>query len=148
MRTAMRVLVILILGVAPAWAVLGEYESSVSVDQQYLKGEIREQVRPGYKLHQITASNGTTVREYVSPDGKVFGVAWSGPFAPNMQQLLGSYFPELDQAARSQVRRRGGPLVVRTDKLVLVSAGHMRSFHGHAYVPSLLPNNVSAEVVR
>jgi hypothetical protein len=144
----MRVLVILLLGVAPAWAVLGEYESSVSVDQQFLKGEDRQQPRPGYKLHQITALNGVTVREYVSPDGKVFGVAWSGQFAPNMQQLLGSYFPDLDQAARSQVRRRGGPLVVRTDRLVLVSAGHLRSFRGHAYVPSLLPNNVSAEVVR
>jgi len=29
-----------------------------------------------------------------------------------------------------------------------VSGGHMRAFHGSAYVPSLLPKNVSAEVVR
>ena len=138
----------LLLGTAPAWAVLGEYESSVSLDQQVLRGEIREEIRLGYKFHQITSPNGTIVREFVSPNGKVFGISWQAPFMPNLQQLLGSYFPELDQAARSQVRRRGGPLVVRTDKLVLVSAGHMRSFHGHAYVPSLLPNNVSAEVVR
>jgi len=29
-----------------------------------------------------------------------------------------------------------------------VSGGHMRGFHGSAYVPSLLPKNVSAEEVR
>jgi len=137
----------LFLGTAPAWAVLGEYESSVSLDQQVLRGEIRAEVRQGYKLHQITSPNGAVVREYVSPDGKVFGISWQGPFMPNLQQLLGSYSTEVQQAAQSKVRR-GGPLVVKKDNFVFVSGGHMRFFRGRAYVPSLLPNNISAEVVR
>jgi hypothetical protein len=147
MKTTLTVGMALVLGAVPAWAVLGQYESSVSLDQQALRGELRQEARQGYKFHQITSPNGTVVREYVSPAGLVFGIAWQGPFMPNLQQLLGSYFTEL-QTARSGVRRRGGPLVVQTDKLVLVSGGHMRSYHGHAYVPSLLPSNVSAEVVR
>ncbi len=45
-------------------------------------------------------------------------------------------------------RHSGGPLIVRTDKLVFVSGGHMRSFHGYAYVPSLVPKNITTEVVQ
>ena len=148
MKISLGMVVACLLAAAPAWATLGQYESSVSVDQQYLKGEVREQSQVGFRLHQITAPNGTTVREYVSPKGLVFGVAWTGQFAPNLQQLLGSYYSDINAAGRNMPPQRGRPLVVRTDKVVFVSAGHMRYFHGHAYVPSLVPENISAEVVR
>jgi len=148
MKAIVAVFAVLVLGASPAWAVLGQYESSVNLDRQYLRGELREEVRQGYKLHEITSPDGSIVREYVSPAGLVFGIAWQARVMPNLQQLLGSYFTELQQAAQSKVRRRGGPLVVRTDKLVLISGGHMRAFHGRAYVPSLLPKNLSAEAVR
>jgi len=148
MKTALVVLLILAVGATPAWAVLGEDEPSVSLDQEYMRGEIRAEAHQGYRLHQITSPNGAAVREYVSPEGKVFGISWQAPFMPNLQQLLGSYFTYVQEVTRSQVRRRGGPLVVRKNDFVFVSGGHMRSFHGHAYVPSLLPPNVSAEVVQ
>jgi hypothetical protein len=71
---------------------LGEYETSVSVDQQYMGGEVRVTTGQGYRLHQIISPNGAVVSEYVSPEGKVFGISWRAPFMPNMEQLLGSYF--------------------------------------------------------
>jgi hypothetical protein len=148
MKITFGVLVMLVLGTAPAWAVLGEYESSVSLDQQYLRSEDRVQAFQAYKVHQLTTANGTIIREYISPQGLVFGVAWQAPFMPNLQQLLGSYATEVQQAVQSRARWRSGPLIVRTDKLVFVSGGHMRFFRGRAYVPSLLPNNISAEVVQ
>ena len=148
MKTISGVLLILTLGAAPAWAVLGEYESSVGLDRQYLRGEDRVVSGQGYKLHQITSPNGAVVTEYVSPEGKVFGVSWRAPVIPNLDQLLGSYAAPLQQAAQAQTRRRGGPFIVRTSDFVFVSGGHARAFHGSAYVPSLLPKNVSAEVVR
>jgi len=148
MKTMLGVLLILALGAVPAGAVLGEYESSVSLDQQYLRAEIRVTTAQGYKFHQITTPNGAVVREYISPEGKVFGIAWQGPFIPDLQQLLGSYFTQVQQAAQSRTQRRGGPFVVRTNDFVFASGGHMRSYHGSAYVPSLLPKNVPAEVVR
>jgi len=148
MKTIVGISVSLLLVAAPAWAVLGEYESSVSVDQQYLQGEVREQSLAGFRVHQITASSGVTVREYVSPKGLVFGVAWSGHFAPNVQQLLGSYYADLEQAQQSRTQQRGAPAVIRTGQLVFVSSGHLRFIRGHAYVPSLVPDNISAEVVR
>ena len=147
MKTTLGVLLILTLGTVPAWAVLGQYESSVSVDQQYLRSADRIQAFQAYKVHELATANGTIVREYISPQGLVFGVAWQARFMPNLQQLLGSYSPEVQQAAQSKVRR-GGPLIVKKDNFVFVSGGHMRFFRGHVYVPSLIPNNVSPEVIR
>lgn len=148
MRTVLSVLILLMMGTVPAWAVLGEYESSVDVDQQVLQGQRRDEARTGYKLHTLTAADGTVVREYVSPEGKVFGIAWQSPHMPNVTQLLGANMTELEQAIQGRKGRRGGPLVVETPKLVFVSGGHMRFYFGRAYVPSLVPGNVAAEVVR
>ena len=149
MKTALGVLLSLLVGVGPAWAVLGEYESSVGLDQQAMRGEIRKEARQGYNLHQITAADGTVVREFVSPAGLVFGIAWQASHMPNLQQLLGSNITELQQALQSKTRRHsGGPLIVRTDKLVFASGGHLRSFHGYAYVPNLVPKNITTEVVQ
>jgi hypothetical protein len=147
MKTVLAALLVLVLGSAPAWAVLGEYESSVSSDQKVMRGEVRAVALQGYSVQQITGADRAVVKEYVSPGGLVFGISWRGPTMPNLQQLLGSYFAEFQQAAQSRVPRHG-PLVLRTDRLVVESGGHPRSFHGRAYVPSLLPKNIPAEVVR
>ncbi len=149
MKTTLRVLLILILGSIPAWATLGQYEGSVSADQQHLRTEDRVQAFQAYKVHQLTTTNGTIVREYVSPKGLVFGIAWQAPFMPDMKQLLGDYVTTLQTAtkAQTQVRQRRG-LTVKTNDFVFVSNGHMRFFKGSAYVPSLVPNNVSVEVVK
>jgi Protein of unknown function (DUF2844) len=142
-------LLILILAAAPGWAVLGESESSVTLDQQVLHGRVREEARSGYKLHQITTPDGGMVKEFVSPAGLVFGVAWQGPRMPNLQQLLGSHVGDLETALQSQTHGRGrAPFSIRTDKLVFASGGHMRAYHGYAYVPQLVPANVSPEAVQ
>ncbi len=147
MKYLLAVLLFLGLESVPAWAVLGEQVASVSSDQKVLRGEVRARAMQGYSVQQITAADRTVVNEYVSPDGKVFGISWRGLVMPNLQLLLGSYFTQFQQAAQSRVRRRG-PLVLRTNELVVESAGHPRSFFGRAYVPSLLPKDVAAEVVR
>ncbi len=147
MKKLLFVLLLLLLGSAPAWAVLGEQVATVASDQKYLRGEVRATVQQGYSVQQITGADRSVVNEYVSPGGMVFGLSWRGPVMPNLQLLLGSYYARFQQAAQSRVRRRG-PLVLRTDQLVVESGGHLRSFHGRAYVPGLLPKDVSAEVVR
>lgn len=135
------------LGVPPAWAALGEYEGSVGLDQQAIRGEIREEVHTGFKLHQITTSDGAVIREYVSPEGKVFAISWHAHFIPNLPQLLGSYFPRVQQAAQARVQHRG-PLAINTPDFVYFSSGRMMNYHGSAYVPGLLPKNVTAEALR
>ncbi len=154
MTRIMSVLLAITFGSAMAWASLGDYENSVALDQKVMHGEVRAILKQGYSVQEITAGEQTIVREYVAPSGLVFGIAWHGPTMPNLQQLLGSYFGELQQArntpaisARLNVARRG-PLVMHSDKLIVESGGHMRSFHGRAFVPALLPQGISAEVVQ
>ena len=147
MKTLLSLVVVLLLASVPGWAVLGEYANSVTTDQQHMRAQIRETVRQGFSVKELRSADGKTIREYVSPAGLVFGVAWRGPFMPDLKQLLGSYYGQLQQAAQTQ-RRRRGPLVIRTKNFVLFSGGHMRSFQGVAYAPNLLPANVSAEVVQ
>jgi len=63
--------------------------------------------------------------------------------------MLGSSLVDLQVAMQSGTpRRTRGPLIIRTGKLVLVSGGHMRNFHGYAYVPGLVPANVSPETIQ
>jgi len=147
MKTTLRILLVLMMGALPAWAALGEYEGSVSLDQQVLRGEIREVAQTGYKYHQIITPEGAVIREYVSTEGKVFAISWHARFIPNLPQLLGSYFPRVQQAAQARVGR-SGPLVIQTGDFVYFSGGRMMNYHGSAYVPGLLPKNVTAEVVR
>ncbi len=138
---------LILLGTTPAWAVLGEYQNTVGADQKVMRGQVRSVTQQGYSLHEIKGADGTVVREYVSPDGVVFGLSWQAPAMPNLAQLLGSYYPDFQLASSRRMRHRG-PLVVRTDRVVIESGGHMRAFRGRAYVPSLMPKNLTPEVVR
>ncbi len=147
MKAFLTFLTAMVLGVSPAWAVLGQYASSVQSDQQQLHGELRTVSHDGFSVHEITSPDGTVIREYVAPSGLVFGVAWQGPTMPNLAELLGSYFQEFQQSAKSAPRKRG-PVNLHTDHLVVEAGGHLRAFHGRAYLPSLLPHNVPETAVR
>ena len=148
-KTILSVLLTLVLAHIPAWAVLGQTEASVTTDQQQMKTEDRVQTFTSYKVHQLTTTNGPTVREYVSPQGLVFGIAWQGRFMPNLNQLLGTYVTNLQNAtpAQTQIRHLRG-LTVKTNDFVYSNFCHLQSCTGRAYVPAFVPSNVSAEVVR
>lgn len=134
----------------PAFAALGGNVDSVQADEAYMKATIKIAQANAYAVHEIKAPTGTVVREYVSPTGRVFGVAWQGPFVPEMRQLLGAYFDRYSEAAKAQreshVERR--PLDIQEPGLVVQTAGHMRAYYGRAYDPELLPAGVSANDVR
>jgi hypothetical protein len=149
MRTFWSTLLVVLVAVAPGWAALGQYASSIDLDQQVLQCERREVARQGYTVHELTSPHGLVMREFVSPTGLVFGITWQAPQMPNLRQVVGDdNMVELQQALSSRTRcHTGAPLIVRTDKLVFVSGGHMRSFHGYAYVPSLVPANFSLGVM-
>jgi len=135
---------------SPAFASLGGDVGSVQQDQARIKGTIQLHASGPYTVHEITAPTGTTVREYVSPEGRVFGVAWQGPFVPDLKQILGTYFQQYSAAVRTRkatyVGRR--PLNIQEPGLVVQSSGHMRAYFGRAYVPDMLPQGVTEEVIR
>lgn len=134
----------------PAWAALGGDIASVQADQVQMRGSLRTTVAASYTVHEIQGASGTVVREYVTSSGtsagKVFAVAWQGPWPPDMRQLLGSYFDQYMQGAKAQSGARMGrrPLMIEQPGLVVEMGGHPRSFVGRAYVPEMLPAGVQA----
>ncbi len=138
-----------IFGAPPVQASLGGRVDSISNDAEALKSSgLAIKSQKNYTVHEIT-SNAVTVREYVSPDGVIFGVAWNGTVNPDIRQLLGGYSGEYVKAVRSMPRIKGRhPLRVATDNVVVERWGHMRDWHGRAYAPSLLPAGVSKNVIR
>ena|ERR1700722_4791821 len=141
-----------IIGAAPrlAWASLGGDTASVQADQSHLQGRRTMRVAESYTVHEIQGTSGTVVREYVSSDGKVFGIAWQGPWIPDMRQLLGSYFDQYARAnqAKTGARIRRGPVLINEPGLVVQIGGHPRAFAGRAYVPGMLPSGVRAESIQ
>jgi hypothetical protein len=136
---------------SPAFASLGGNVGTVEADRVQMKAAQLRIIRANaYTLHELQSPAGVTIREYYAPGGTVFGVAWEGPWPPDMRQLLGSYFEQFqraNEAARS-TRKTRGVLVVNDGALVVRITGHARAFSGFAYAPGLLPQGVQPDVIR
>jgi hypothetical protein len=138
---------LLVMSALPALAELGGNVATIQADQEHMKGTRRVTSNAAYSVHEIQTSTGSTVREFVSPAGTVFGVAWHGPWNPDLQQILGQYFDQYAQAVQNK-RAGRGPVSIRQEGLVVEAGGHMRSFSGRAYLPQMLPQGVTSEVIK
>jgi hypothetical protein len=134
----------------PAWASLGGDAASIEADQVHLQGTRTTKPAESYTVHEIQSATGTVVREYVSPGGKVFAIAWHGPWLPDLRQLLGGYFEQYRAAVQSGsgTRMVRKPVVIDQPGLVVQIGGRMRGFAGRAYVPEMLPPGVRAEDIQ
>lgn len=147
MRSVFILLSILVAAAFPAGATLGGSVDSVAADQSKFHAKRAVVDKQDYTIHEITSDDGTLIREYVTPAGKVFGVSWSGPTIPDLTQLLGTYNTEFQNSLRSR-RGRRNVAIVRNPDLVVESTGHTRAFHGRAYLNSMLPSGVTQDVVQ
>jgi hypothetical protein len=130
-----------------AFGALGGDAASVAADRAQLKaGEVQKQTST-YTVHQLMGEGGTIVREYISPSGNVFAVAWQGQFFPDMQQLLGNYFDQYSAAVKANKEARVGrrPLNLQLPGLTVQLDGHMRAYHFRASIPQQIPARVKQE---
>ncbi len=133
-----------------AQATLGESEDSVAADQKALSAvKCATTIRTNYTVHEFK-SDGTVVREYVSPSGIVFGIAWNGLTHPDLKPLLGSYAGEYEAALKRTPPKPGisRNARVETDRVVVEKWGQMRNLQGRAYAPSLIPPGVSIDEIK
>ena len=129
-----------------AGAALGGNVESVQADRAQMKALSLVTDAAQFKIHEIQTPSGTAVREFVSPGGEVFAVAWEGPEMPDLRQLLGQYFDQYVSAAKSAHTGRTH-LELQQPNLVVQSGGHMHSFAGRAWVPSLLPQGLALDEI-
>ena len=132
-----------------AQATLGGSAGSVESDRKALSAVNRGVTSGnGYTVQEIY-SDANTVREYVSPSGVVFGVAWNGLVYPDITQLLGSYTGEYQKALQQTPRQKGSRhLQVKSSGVVVEQWGHMRDLRGRAYAPALIPSGVSIDAIK
>jgi hypothetical protein len=130
----------------PAHATLGGDVASVAGNHQHLGGVGNVQVlKLAYgERHELMLQSGLVVHEFVSPTGAVYAVTWRGPRTPNLRELLGPYFAQLENRGASphhghhQMTMSGFDLEIR-------SSGHRGSFSGRAWVPSMVPVGVKID---
>ncbi len=102
----------------------------------------------GYTVQEIYSPS-NTVREYVSPAGIVFGIAWNGLVYPDITQLLGAYTGEYRKALQQTLHQKGSRrLRVKSAGVVVEQWGHMRDLRGRAYAPALIPPGVSIDEIK
>lgn len=147
-RSTLSVLLAVVVLGLPAWAELGGNAISIKADQDKMNGALKVTTTLNYQVHEIQSPEGVRVREYVAPNGTVFGVSWQGPWKPDLRQLLGPYFDQYVRAVQSSPKTTRGPSTIQLPGLVVQSGGHMRAFVGRAYLPQMVPQGVSTDAIQ
>ncbi|AOJ12244.1 hypothetical protein WJ07_20360 [Burkholderia vietnamiensis] len=103
-----------------------------------------------YTVREITLGSGTVIHEYTGAAGSVFGLAWRGPSMPDLESLLGSYFPQYTAGVQAAHAAHGwrAPVSVATSGLVIRTGGHMGSFAGQAWLPAALPAGLTGNDIQ
>jgi hypothetical protein len=136
--------VICLLAALPAQASLGGGRDSIEKDGRYLAARMGAVAAPNHTVHLLTLPNGEVIREFARGDGVVFAVTWRGPARPDLRQLLG---PRFDNVQADNIlpggRRSRRPIAVRRPDFRLSSGGHSGAFWGTAFLPGLVPPGFS-----
>ncbi len=141
---------VMLLSSANCFAVLGGSADSVEADRQNLKSfeTLKKTSAPLYSIHTIT-SDALTLNEFVSQDGVVFGLSWSGTIHPDLESILGTYQSEYQTALSSTPMTRGlKKRSLQTSKLVIEQWGHPRHLQGRMFDPNLIPKGVGVNEIR
>lgn len=141
----------LLLAALPAQAVLGEDIASVQADQLRLQAARRASATLDGAVQVLTLADGSTIRQYVDSQGRVYAVAWNTRTKPRLDQLLGTHFAGYVEGARQQQRLRAGAhhhAVVEQGDLVVQASAHLNAHSGRAWLRSLLPSTTARDAIR
>jgi hypothetical protein len=154
MAVGLRVLIaaLLALELPMAGATLGGDSASIENDRAAMRvAQAARQTMSAsgrYSVHESVLPNGVLVRQYVSAGDKVFAVSWSGPYLPDLRQLLGAHFDTMTERKTKQPRLGHSTVSQHEADLVIESGGHPHSFAGRAYLPQALPAGVDVQEIR
>ena len=129
---------LLVVLAGSAHATLGAGAQSVIADQAAMSATRALTPQATFDLHELTTPAGVKVREYAARGGPVFAVAWDGPIAPDLKQLLGVHY---DRFQSELLAHRTGHhvLSVQTPDLVVTVTRFQRTGSGHVILPALVP---------
>ena len=135
-----------------AGATLGEPAWSIETDRARVQGERRvvQAATTRVQVHVITQADGSTIKEFVTPGGIVFAVAWSTRLKPRLDTLLGAQAPRYAAAASAAMATPGvrHGVTLASDDLVVQASAHLNAHAGLAYLRSLVPEGVHIDDLR
>ncbi|MEO8310601.1 MAG: DUF2844 domain-containing protein [Caldimonas sp.] len=144
--------VTLLFAAFPAHAVLGGDVSTIADDQARLRGTKHTATiaNVAMRAHEITLADGSTIREFVTPSGLVFAVAWSTRLKPDLASLLGAHAGTYAAAATEVLRQPGirRHVELRRGDLVVHATAHLNAHVGRAWLQSLVPQGVGVDALR
>lgn len=131
----------------PARGALGDDVAAVAKDRARMQANLQIHRRVNYEVHELATPSGTTVREFIGQDSKVFAVAWSGGWRPNLRDVMGVHYDRFVNGTRGKLRSRG-PVRIELPGMVVVMGGYLRTFFGQVYLTDLLPVGVQPQDLR
>jgi len=138
---------IALLGPA-AHAALGDDAAAVAKDREALHATLRIVPHSNYQIHEMVTPVGSNVREYVGAEsGKIFAVAWSGGWRPNLRDIMGKHYDSFIESQKGQ-RRARGPVRIELPGMVVFMGGYLRTFFGHVYLTDELPAGFDVQSIR
>lgn len=142
-------LLLALLGAPPAWAALGEPQSSIDGDSARMHARHSVVGQNAYAVHELTRADGSRVRQFVGGNGRVFAVSWNTLSKPDLSTMLGGAFASYKGAAQAAARQGGIQRQFRHEgsDLVVQSSGHLHVYQGYAYRPSLLPPGLTLQTL-
>ena len=147
-RVAALLVLLVVLDPPAAHAALGATREDLLRDAAALQtARVTITSREGYDVHEMISADGTTVRAYVEPGGRVFAVTWSGRVQPDLRVVLGPYYARFLEAARAP-HLGHHVLSLNAPDLVLSVVKLPRGFAGRAHLPSLVPAGTAVDTLR
>jgi hypothetical protein len=135
-----------------ALATLGEPAWTVEADQARLHAtrSVTAATPSRPQVHVIVQADGSTVKEFVTPAGIVFAVAWHTRLKPRLDALLGAQAARYAAAASAAMATPGirHGLTLASDDLVVQASAHLNAHSGVAYLRSLVPEGVRIDELR
>lgn len=135
-----------------AAATLGEPAWTVEADQARLHATRRvvEATPTRPQVHVIVQADGSTIKEFLTPGGIVFAVAWSTRLKPRLDALLGAHAARYAAAASAAMATPGirHGVTLAGDDLVVQANAHLNAHSGVAYLRSLVPEGVRVDELR
>ena len=126
---------------ASARAALGDNAAQTQADAwQWRAQRTMGALTPTGSVHTLNLPDGGTVRQHLTPDGRVWAVSWRLNGKPRLELLLGVHFAAY-QAAVGSASARGvqRQMSLAAGDLQVRSSSHLNVHVGQAWLRSLQP---------
>ncbi len=139
-----------LLAALPAFAALDDSAEAVGVEAQRLGATWkRPPLALAHPVHQLAWPDGSTLRQHMGADGRVWALSWNLRTAPRLDLLLGPHHEAWRAAARAAARPGARHAArVEAGDLVVEMTMNGNAYQGRAWLRSRQPAGQGGDAFR